>query len=81
MLVLARKVGQAIKIGDNIVVKVTEIRGKGSRALVKLGIEAPYGTKVLREEVEAEIAREMMLARDPTFDINFLKEGGLDEKK
>ncbi len=73
MLVLSRKAGQAIIIGDGIVVRVTEIRGKGSKALVKLGIQAPLGTRILREEVEKEVAQEMMLAKDPFFDIDSLK--------
>lgn len=73
MLVLARKKGQGIKIGDDILIRVTEVRGSGARALVKLGIEAPSGTKILREEVELEIAEEMMLAKDPSFDIKTLR--------
>ena len=74
MLVLTRKRGQAIKIGDDIVITVTEIRGKGSKSLVKLGITAPPGTKVLREEVEREVAFEMDLAKDPAFDIAAIKD-------
>jgi len=46
MLVLSRRVGEAILIGDDIVVRVIEVRGRGPRAAVKLGIEAPLGTKV-----------------------------------
>ncbi|HHW26944.1 MAG TPA: carbon storage regulator [Firmicutes bacterium] len=72
MLVLTRKRGQAIKIGDDVVITVTEIRGKGSKSIVKLGITAPPGTKVLREEVEREVAQEMDLAKDPAFDISLL---------
>jgi sRNA-binding carbon storage regulator CsrA len=34
-----------------------------------LGIEAPLGTKVLREEVEVEVTREMMEAKDPVLDV------------
>ena len=74
MLVLTRKKGQAIKIGDDIVVRVTEVRGRGAKALVKIGIQAPSGTKVLREEVEKEIAQEMALAKDPAFVLFQLKE-------
>ncbi|HHY17714.1 MAG TPA: carbon storage regulator [Firmicutes bacterium] len=73
MLVLSRRVGQAILIGDDIIIRVTQIRGKGSRALVKLGIEAPLGARILREEVEIEVAREMMLAKDPAFDLDSLE--------
>ncbi|HHX09934.1 MAG TPA: carbon storage regulator [Firmicutes bacterium] len=69
MLVLSRRVGEAILIGDDIVVRVTEVRGRGSRALVRLGIEAPLGTKVLREEVEIEVKKEMMEAKDPVLDV------------
>ncbi len=73
MLVLSRRVGEAIVIGDDIVIRVTEVRGRSSRAVVKLGIEAPQGTKILREEVEMEIAREMMEAKDPVLDIDCLE--------
>lgn len=73
MLVLTRKKGQAIKIGDDIVVTVTEVRGRGAKALVKLGIEAPAGTKVLREEVIKEVVDEMALASGSEFDLNELQ--------
>lgn len=62
MLVLTRKVNEAIVVGSDIVIRVLEVKGAGPRATVKLGIDAPRGTRVLREEVEAEIAREMTLA-------------------
>ncbi len=74
MLVLTRKKGQAIKIGDDIVVRVTEVKGRGAKALVKIGIDAPPELKVLREEVEKEIADEMALAKDPAFDLLKLRE-------
>ncbi len=74
MLVLTRKKGQAIKIGDDVTVTVTEIRGHGAKSLVKLGISAPSGVKVLREEVLREVIEEMDLAKDPAFDFAALKE-------
>ncbi len=46
MLVLSRKPSEAIKIGDDILVKVIAIRG----GQVKLGIEAPQGIRVMRTE-------------------------------
>lgn len=70
MLVLTRKKGQAIKIGDDIVIYVTEVRGRGAKALVKIGIEAPIGTKVLREEVLREVADEMALASNGAFTLS-----------
>lgn len=47
MLVLSRRVGESLKIGDSIVVRVVYIGGNG----VKLGIEAPKETLILRSEV------------------------------
>ena len=53
MLSLARRVGQKIRIGEDIVVVVREIRGRQ----VKLGIEAPEHVRVLREEIYEETAQ------------------------
>ncbi|MFN5533780.1 MAG: carbon storage regulator [Planctomycetaceae bacterium] len=46
MLVLARRVGQAVRLGDDIWVQVLEIRG----GRVRLGILAPRTVVVRREE-------------------------------
>lgn len=48
MLVLSRTEGQRIRIGKDVYVTVTLI--KGNR--VKLGIEAPLSTNVMRCEIE-----------------------------
>jgi len=60
MLCHARKDGQRILIGDDIIVTVIGIKPgeKGGRAEVKLGVEAPERVKVHREEVAERIARE-----------------------
>ncbi|MCL9664573.1 carbon storage regulator CsrA [Curtobacterium albidum] len=47
MLVLTRKVGERILIGDDIVITVLDSRGDG----VRIGIDAPRGVKIQREEV------------------------------
>ena len=47
MLVLTRKVGEQILIGDDIVITVLDSRGEG----VRIGIDAPRGVKIQREEV------------------------------
>lgn len=47
MLVLSRKEGEFIRIGDDIEVCVVELLGNR----VKLGINAPDGTLILREEL------------------------------
>ena len=47
LLVLSRKVGQSLRIGDNVRVKVVEVRGQQ----VRLGIEAPDDVSITREEI------------------------------
>lgn len=47
MLVLTRKPGQSIRIGDEIIIKIVDIDG----SQVKLGIEAPKGLIIFREEL------------------------------
>ncbi|HPT51644.1 MAG TPA: carbon storage regulator [Accumulibacter sp.] len=47
MLILTRKVNQALWIGDNITIVVCAVKGK----TVQLGIEAPQEVVVLRAEV------------------------------
>jgi len=47
MLVLSRKLGEKIVIGDDIVVTVVKI----DRNQIRLGIEAPEDVNVYREEI------------------------------
>lgn len=47
MLVLTRKIGELIVIGDDIKIKIVEIKGKQ----VRIGIEAPRDVAVNREEI------------------------------
>lgn len=54
MLILTRKVGEAIVIAEQITVKLLEIKG----GQIKLGIEAPSHIAVHREEVLARILDE-----------------------
>ena len=54
MLVLSRKEGEAIIIGDNIILRVAEVKGD----TVRLAIEAPREIKVHRGEVYAAIIEE-----------------------
>lgn len=51
MLVLSRRKGQKIRIGENIVVTVIEL----TKGQVKLGIEAPSNVSVHRQEVHERI--------------------------
>jgi carbon storage regulator len=54
MLILTRKVEQAIVINRNVLVRVLSIDGER----VKLGVDAPRSISVLREELLAEVAGE-----------------------
>lgn len=69
MLVLTRKPGERLFIGDDIVVTIVEVKGDN----IRIGIEAPREVKVYRGEIfEAIVAenREAALLKDIT---------GLDE--
>ncbi len=54
MLILARKINEAIQIGDHIRVKVLSI----SESQVKLGIEAPESVRIYRAEIYAAIQQQ-----------------------
>ncbi len=58
MLILTRKIGESILIGDNITIKVVET-GKNS---VRIGIDAPKEIAVLRQEVLETIQKENILS-------------------
>ena len=47
MLILSRKAGQSLMLGDGIEITITEISGDK----VKLGISAPADVKVYRKEL------------------------------
>lgn len=54
MLILTRKIGEQITIGDTIRISVVDIKGKQ----VRLGIEAPQETPVFRQEIYRKIQTE-----------------------
>jgi carbon storage regulator len=54
MLILARRIGESIMIGDQVELTVVDIKGDQ----VKLGISAPSQVKVYRREVYAAIQEE-----------------------
>ena len=52
MLVLTRKAGEKIVIGDDITITILDVRGDG----IRIGIDAPRGIKIQREEVLRAVA-------------------------
>jgi carbon storage regulator len=51
MLVLTRKKGERVMIGDDIVVTVIDVRGDG----VRIGFDAPRGVSIQRAEVVSAV--------------------------
>jgi len=68
MLVLARKKDEAILIGDDIEIIVTEI----SEDKVKIGINAPKHMKVLRKELLEEVKEENIQSADSKVNLEML---------
>ncbi|MGB7567650.1 MAG: carbon storage regulator CsrA [Chitinivibrionales bacterium] len=60
MLVLTRKLGESIRIGDTITVKIVDLDSRH----VKLGIEAPKNISVNREEIYERIQKENKAASE-----------------
>lgn len=58
MLVLSRKVGEAVAIGDDVVVKIAEVRGNR----VRLAFEAPRDVAIDRSEVRERQSPEPEIA-------------------
>src|SRR4030042_357446 len=54
MLVLSRKVGEKILIGDDIAVTVVRV----AQGMVRLGVEAPQDLTIIREEIKDRRTRQ-----------------------
>lgn len=59
MLVLSRRIGESLKIGDQVEITVMEIRG----ARVRLSIVAPETIAVHRQEIYERIKQEQRSGR------------------
>ena len=68
MLVVSRKIGEELKVGDNIIVKIIDI----DKNQVKIGIEAPKNVTILRAELIEQITKENKKAAKKV-DIDTLK--------
>lgn len=68
MLILNRKIGESIILGENIEVKILDIQdGK-----IKIGIDAPRDISILRKEVYDAVIEENKKSIDTEFDISIL---------
>ncbi|MGH8290800.1 MAG: carbon storage regulator CsrA [Steroidobacteraceae bacterium] len=61
MLILTRRVGEALMIGDDVSITVLGVKGNQ----VRLGIEAPRSIAVHREEIYRRIKREQAGGAQP----------------
>jgi carbon storage regulator len=59
MLVLSRKIGEKLVIGDNITLVVSRVAGNR----VTLGIEAPADVRIVRGELHLDLGDEVPVAR------------------
>ena len=66
MLVLTRKNGQSVMIGDTIEVTVLKVRGN----IVKIGINGPQNVRVRRKELHCEAASSAMEDNLFAFDVS-----------
>ena len=64
MLVLSRRVGESVVVGDDVTITVLEVRGD----VVRVGIDAPRSVAVHRAELLAELADANAEAASPSED-------------
>ncbi len=61
MLILTRKVGETVMIGDDVTITVLGVKGNQ----VRVGINAPKSVAVHREEIYERIKREQAIGGSP----------------
>lgn len=64
MLVLSRRVGESIVVGDDVVITVLEQRGD----VVRIGVDAPRSVQVRRHELLAQLEETNRAAASPAPD-------------
>jgi carbon storage regulator len=64
MLVVSRRAGESVVIGDDVTVSVLEVRGD----VVRIGIDAPRSIAVHRAELLAQLAQSNQEAASPPAD-------------
>ena len=56
MLILTRRLGEKVIVGDDVVISILDVRGDS----VRIGIQAPRDIPVFRKEVYLEIQQEQV---------------------
>ena len=69
MLVLSRKKGESIRLGDDIEITITEVKGEQ----VRIAINAPKNISILRGELRKEVSESNTEAINVNNFIEFLK--------
>ena len=77
MLVLSRRIGEVVMIGDEIAITLIDIR----RGLVRLGIEAPKSVRVHRKEIYDLILAQARNAPDAAAPVSQIKQSIYDKSK
>lgn len=72
VLVLTRKKGEALVIGDNIKIVILSVSGDS----VKVGIEAPRDVKILRSELVEAVKDINVMASKASMPPSIMKKGG-----
>ena len=73
MLVLTRKVGEKLLIGDDITISIVEVNRGG----VRIGVDAPRNVSILRYEVYERIQEENLTASRAVSAMNIQKAADL----
>jgi carbon storage regulator len=60
MLILGRRKGESILIGDNIEISILDIQGD----YIRLGIQAPREVSIVRKEIKEQIREENIKAAE-----------------
>ncbi len=71
MLILTRKSGESIRIGNNIIISIVE----GSSTHLKIGIDAPKDIPVYRNEIYEKIQEQNRAANASTAEIGNILQG------
>jgi len=70
MLILSRKIGEAVVLDEKITVKIIDI----SKGVVRIGFDAPSDMLILREELEQEVKKANIEATKTSEDLSVLKD-------